>query len=133
MLNAPNLIEMKVKYSRSRHNAKQTSFTSPTGARPQCGEQEHVQYCTNHDVRLKLPSPRNVSILSSLMAPLQLVSHVVQNRHVGEQQTHWEKTNKEDYHFNDVSSLLVLSQCVLCSQHGCFVLRERPALRLRMI
>ena len=33
MLNATNLIEMKVKYSRSRHNAKQTSFTSPTGAR----------------------------------------------------------------------------------------------------
>ena len=90
---------MKVKYSRSRHNAKQTSFTSPTGARRQCGEQEHAQYCTNHDVRLKLPSPRNVSILTSLITSLQLVSHVVQNRHDGEQQTQWEKTNKEDYHF----------------------------------
>ena len=90
---------MKVEYSRSRLHAKQTSFTSPTGARQQCGEQEHAQYCKNHDVRLKLPSPRNVSILTSLIATLQLVSHVVQNRHVGEQQTQWEKTNKEDYHF----------------------------------
>ena len=43
LLNATNLIEMRVKYPRSRHNAKQTSFTSPTGARRQCGEQEHVQ------------------------------------------------------------------------------------------
>ena len=33
---------MKVKYSRSRHNAKLTSFTWPTGARQQCGEQEHA-------------------------------------------------------------------------------------------
>ena len=49
-LTQQNLIEMKVKYSRSRRNAKQTSFTSPTGARRQYGEQEHMQYCTNHDV-----------------------------------------------------------------------------------
>ena len=59
---------MKVKYSRSRHNAKQTSFTSPTGARRQCGEQEHAQYCTNHAVtsRWSCRRPENVSILSSL-------------------------------------------------------------------
>ena len=56
---------MKVKYSRSRHNAKQTSFTSPTGARRQCGEQGHAQYCTNHDVtsRWSCRRPENVSIL----------------------------------------------------------------------
>ena len=30
---------------------------------------------------------------------LHLVTHVVQNRHAGEQVTHWEKTNKENYHF----------------------------------
>ena len=30
---------------------------------------------------------------------LQLVTHVVQNRHAGEQVTHWEKTKKENYHF----------------------------------
>ena len=60
---------MKVKYSRSRHNAKQTSFTSPMGARRQCGEQEHAQYYTNHDVRFgwSCRRPENVSILSSLM------------------------------------------------------------------
>ena len=60
---------MKVKYSRSRHNAKQTSFTSPTGARRQCGEQEHAQYRTNHDVTSgwTFRRPENVSILSSLL------------------------------------------------------------------
>ena len=60
---------MKVKYSRSRHNAKQTSFTSPTGARRQCGEQEHAQYCTNHDVTSgwSCRRPENVSSLSSLL------------------------------------------------------------------
>ena len=50
LLNATNLIEMKVKYSRFRHNAKQTSFTSPTGPRRQGGEHEHAQYPTNDDV-----------------------------------------------------------------------------------
>ena len=61
-----------------------------------------------------------------IIAPLQLVSHVVQNLHVGEEQTHWEKTKRITILY-DVSSLLVLSQCVLYSQHRCFVLRERPA------
>ena len=39
----PEQIEMKVKYSRFRLNAKQTSFTLPTGPRRQGGEQEHAQ------------------------------------------------------------------------------------------
>ena len=60
---------MRVKYSRSRHNAKETSFTSPTGAQRQCGEQEHAQFCTNHDVTSgwSCRRPENVSILSSLL------------------------------------------------------------------
>ena len=73
LLNATKLVEMKVKYSRSRHNAKPTSFTSPTGVRRQCAEQEHAQYCTNHDVTSgwSCRRPENVSILSSLIAIFQ--------------------------------------------------------------
>ena len=64
-----NLIEMKVKYSRFRHNAKQTSFTSPTGPRRQGGEHEHAQYPKNDDVTSgwSCRRPENVSILSSLL------------------------------------------------------------------
>ena len=60
---------MKVKYSRFRHNAKQPSFTSPTGPRRQGGEQEHAQYPTNDDVTSgwSCRRPENVSILSSLV------------------------------------------------------------------
>ena len=56
---------MKVKYSRFRHNAKQTSFTSPTGPRRQGGEHEHAQYPTNDDVTSgwSCRRPENVSIL----------------------------------------------------------------------
>ena len=51
---------MKVKYSRFRHNAKQTSFTSPTGPLRQGGEHAHAQYPTNDDVtsRWSFFSPR---------------------------------------------------------------------------
>ena len=61
---------MKVKYSRFRHNAKQTSFTSPTGPRRQGGEHEHAQYPTNDDVTSgwSCRRPENVSILSSLIS-----------------------------------------------------------------
>ena len=41
---------MKVKYSRFRHNAKQTIFTLPTRLRRQGVEQQHAQYRTNHNV-----------------------------------------------------------------------------------
>ena len=34
-----------------------------------------------------------------IMGPLQLVSHVVQKHIAGEQETHWDKTNRENYHF----------------------------------
>ena len=33
-----------------------------------------------------------------LIGPLQLSIHVVQNRHVGTQKSHWYKTNKVNYH-----------------------------------
>ena len=58
---------MTVKYSRFRHNAKQTSFTS--GPRRQGGEHEHAQYPTNDDVTSgwSCLRPENVSILSSLL------------------------------------------------------------------
>lgn len=39
--------------------------------------------------------PSTSAIRSSLIGPLQLVIHVVQNRHGGEQQTHRGKKNKE--------------------------------------
>ena len=60
---------MKVKYSRFRHNAKQNSFTLPTGLRRQGGEQEHAQYLTNDDVMSgwSCRRPESLSILSSLM------------------------------------------------------------------
>ena len=60
---------MTVKYSRFRHNAKQTSFTSPTGPGRQGGEHEHAQYPTNDDVTSgwSCRRPENVSILSSLL------------------------------------------------------------------
>ena len=60
---------MTVKYSRFRHNAKQTSFTSSTGPRRQGGEHEHAQYPTNDDVTSgwSCRRPENVSILSSLV------------------------------------------------------------------
>ena len=73
---------MTVKYSRFRHNAKQTSFASPTGQLQQGGKHEHAQYPTNDDVTSgwSCCRPENVSILSSLilMLPRQLIfgSHV---------------------------------------------------------
>ena len=61
---------MKAKYSRFRHNAKQTRFTPPTGPRRQDGEHEHAQYPRNDDVTAgwSCRRPENVSILSSLMS-----------------------------------------------------------------
>ena len=33
------------------------------------------------------------------MGPLQVASHEVQKHLAGEQETHWDKTNKENYDF----------------------------------
>ena len=44
--------------------------------------------------------------------PLQLRDHVVQNRHTGEQMTHWDVLNKTTkFEF----SLFNMAQCVICS------------------
>ena len=70
---------MKIKYSRFRHNAKQTSFTSPTGPRRQGDEQEHAQYPTNDYVTSgwSCRRPENVCILSSLQSPLTLRHYAI--------------------------------------------------------
>ena len=33
-------------------------------------------------------------LMTLVIGPLQLAIHVVQNRHAGEQKSHWDKTNK---------------------------------------
>lgn len=42
------------------------------------------------------------------IGPLQLVIHIIQNRHARERETHWDKTNKELASFNMVISLVFL-------------------------
>ena len=49
------------------------------------------------------------------IGPLQLVIHVVQNRHAGEQKSHWNKNDKGNYHFKLCMPFFVLFQCDFCS------------------
>ena len=50
--------------------------------------------------------------VSWTMGLLQLSNHMVQNRHTGEQMTHWDTLNKATkFEF----SLFNISQCVICS------------------
>ena len=44
----------------------------------------------------------------SRIGPLQLAIHVVQNRRAGEQKSHWDKTNKENYHLKLCMSFVCL-------------------------
>ena len=53
--------------------------------------------------------------MDSSIGPLQLAIHVVQNYHAGEQKSHWDNTNKGNYHLNYVFLLFVLSQCDFCT------------------
>ena len=55
------------------------------------------------------------------MGPSQVASHMVQKHVAGEQETNWDKTNKEITILDDLSSLFVLSQCVSCSRSILFV------------
>ena len=65
----------------------------------------------------KLPLP---------FSPLQLVIHVVQNRPVGEQGTHWNKTNKVNYYFKRCELPVVFGPSAsLAFQHGGCVPSER--------
>ena len=43
-----------------------------------------------------------------IIGPLQLAIHVVQNRRAGEQKSHWDKTNKENYHLKLCMSFVCL-------------------------
>ena len=43
-----------------------------------------------------------------IIDPLQLAIHVVQNRRAGEQKSHWDKTNKENYHLKLCMSFVCL-------------------------
>ena len=45
---------------------------------------------------------------STVIGLLQLAIHVVQNRRAGEQKSHWDKTNKENYHFKLCMSFVCL-------------------------
>ena len=51
----------------------------------------------------KLPT-----IFVNLIGPLQVAIHVVQNRRAGEQKSHWDKTNKENYHLKLFKSFVCL-------------------------
>ena len=54
---------------------------------------------------------------------LELVIHVVQNRSVGEQKSHWDKTNKENYHLKLCMSF-VCPNATLALPRGGFVPHE---------
>ena len=58
------------------------------------------------------------------IGPLELTVHVVQNRQAGEQKSHWDKTNKGNYHLKLCCLLFVLSRCDFCSPAQSFVPRE---------
>lgn len=58
-----------------------------------------------HNSEGKLPGEHHVSWIG----PLQLAIHVVQNRHAGEQKTHWGKQTKGIYTFKINSNFLCLS------------------------
>ena len=47
-------------------------------------------------------------VVSALIGPLQLAIHVVHNRRAGEQKSHWDKTNKENYHLKLCMSFVCL-------------------------
>ena len=52
----------------------------------------------------------------SIISPLRLAIHLVQNHHAGEQKSHWDKTNKGNYHLiMYVFSLSVPVQLLLSS------------------
>ena len=58
------------------------------------------------------------------IGPLQLAIHVVQNRRAGEQKSHWNKTNKENYLYKLCMSFVCLVPVRLALQRGSFAPRE---------
>ena len=65
-----------------------------------------------------------LSFYSKPIGPLQLAIHVVQNRRAGEQKSHRDKTNKENYHFKSCMSCLSCPSATFAHQRGGFVPRE---------
>ena len=51
------------------------------------------------------------------MGPLQLVIHVVQIRPAGKEKSHWDKTNKENYHFKLRMSFVCLVPAQAAQAH----------------
>ena len=81
---------------------------------------------------------RNFTGLICLIGPFQLAIHMVQNRHAGEQNSHWDKTDKGNYHLKLCMCLFVLSQCYFCSPAGQFCTTwmascKKPILSLYLI
>jgi len=59
------------------------------------------------------------------IGPLQLAIHAVQNRHVGEQKSHWDKTNKGKLSFKIIYAFcLPCPNATFALQHAGFVPRE---------
>ena len=50
----------------------------------------------------------NLYPLDRAIGPLPLVIYVVQNRRAGEQESHWDKTNKENYNLKLCMSFVCL-------------------------
>ena len=63
--------------------------------------------CTNETL-IKQIYTSTILLVYSIIGPLQLVIHVVQNRPAGEQKSHWDETNKENYHFKLCMSFVCL-------------------------
>ena len=58
------------------------------------------------------------------IGPLQLAIHVTQHRRAGEQKSHWDKTNKENYNLKLCMSCLTCPCATFARQHGGFLSRE---------
>ena len=58
------------------------------------------------------------------VGPLQLAIHVVQSRRAGEQKSHWDKTNKGNYHLKLRVFCWSCPSATFVLRHGGFVPRE---------
>ena len=52
-------------------------------------------------------------VVPEQIGPLQLAIHVVQNRRAGEQTSHWDKTNRENYHLQLYMLLCMSFVCLV--------------------
>ena len=69
--------------------------------------------------------PSDLLTFSYRIGPLQLAIHMVQNDRAGEQKSHWDKTNKENYHLKLCMSVVGLVSAATFALQRCgFVPRE---------